>query len=69
MFYTIGKMEYRKKSLHLPILTEQDEDGMFIVSCPNFKACRSYGKTVEEVMENIKDVIEIYLKESIISSI
>ena len=38
----------RQKSLHFPILIEQDEDGVFIVSCPSFKGCHSYGKTVEE---------------------
>ena len=56
-------MDTSKKSLHLPILIEQDEDGMFIVSCPTFKACHSYGKTVEEGMENIKEVIEMCLQE------
>ena len=63
LFDTIGKMDTIKKSLHLPLLIEQDEDGMFIVSCPTFKACHSYGKTVEEGMENIKEVIEMCLQE------
>ena len=62
MFYTTGKMNQSKK-LHLPILIEQDENGVFIVSCPTFKGCHSYGKTVEEGMENIKEVIEMCLQE------
>ena len=53
----------QSKKLRLPILIEQDEDGVFIVSCPTFKGCHSYGKTVEEGMENIKEVIEICLQE------
>lgn len=53
----------QSKKLHLPILIEQDEDGVFIVSCPTFKGCHSYGKTVEEGMENIKEVIEMCLQE------
>jgi predicted RNase H-like HicB family nuclease len=49
-------MESRK--VHFPVLLEQDEDGIFIVSCPSFKGCHSYGKTVEEAMVNIREAIE-----------
>ena len=55
--------EAKKQSYHLPILLEQDEDGVYIISCPSFKACHSYGKTVEEAMNNIREVIEICLEE------
>ena len=48
-------MEQQK--VHFPILLEQDEDGIFIVSCPSFKGCHSYGKTVEEAIANIEEVI------------
>lgn len=41
----------KKETLHLPILVEQDEDNFYIVSCPTFKACHSYGKTIEEVIK------------------
>ena len=51
------------KKAHLPILIEQDEDGFYIVSCPQFKGCRSYGQTVEEAMENIKEAIELCLED------
>jgi len=51
------------KKLHLPIIVEQDEDGYYIVSCPVFKGCHSYGKTINEAMENIKEVIEMCLEE------
>ena len=50
-------------TLHLPILIEQDEDNYFIVSCPVFKACHSYGETIEKALENIKEVIEICIEE------
>nr|WP_256969533.1 type II toxin-antitoxin system HicB family antitoxin [Crenothrix polyspora] len=42
---------------------EQDEDGVFIVSCPLFQACRSYGKTLDEALANIQEVIELCLEE------
>jgi predicted RNase H-like HicB family nuclease len=53
----------KKKSYHLPILLEQDEDGYYIVSCPSFKGCHSYGKTVDEAMVNIREVTSMCLEE------
>jgi predicted RNase H-like HicB family nuclease len=52
-----------KSTYHLPILLEQDEDGIYIVTCPSFKGCHSYGKTVDEAMANIREVIEMCLAE------
>ena len=34
-----------------------------IVSCPLFKGCHSYGETIDEALENIKEVIEMCLEE------
>ena len=59
-FLTFIKM---KNKIHLPILIEQDEDNVFIVSCPKFKGCHSYGTTVEEAMKNIEEVIVMCLEE------
>jgi predicted RNase H-like HicB family nuclease len=57
------------RKLHLPILIEIDEDGLYIVSCPLFKGCHSWGKTVDEAMENIKEVIEMCLEETKIENL
>jgi predicted RNase H-like HicB family nuclease len=51
------------KTLHLPILVEQDEDNYFIVSCPVFKACHSYGATIDEALDNIKEVVDLCIEE------
>ena len=51
------------KTLHLPILVEQDEDNFYIVSCPVFKGCHSYGITIDEALKNIREVIEICVEE------
>ena len=40
---------------------EQDEAGFFVAECPAIKACYTQGKTYEEVLENIKDVIALCL--------
>ena len=53
-----------KSKWHLPIILEQDEDNVYIVSCPVFKACHSQGDTIEEAMENIKEVIEMCIEET-----
>nr|WP_218969824.1 type II toxin-antitoxin system HicB family antitoxin [Thermodesulfatator atlanticus] len=47
----------------MPIIIEQDEDGYYIVSCPVFKGCHSYGKTIDEALKNIREVIELCLEE------
>lgn len=49
--------------IHLPILIEQDEDNIYIVSCPVFKGCHSYGKTVDEALANIREVVEMCIEE------
>lgn len=51
------------KTLHLPIVIEQDEDDFYIVSCPVFKGCHSYGKTIDEALKNIREVIEMCIEE------
>ena len=56
-------MKTKNKILHLPILVEQDEDNVYIVSCPIFKGCHSYGKTVDEALVNIKEIIDMCIDE------
>jgi predicted RNase H-like HicB family nuclease len=48
---------------HFPVIVELDEDGTFIVSCPTFHACHSFGTTLDEAMQNIREVIEICMEE------
>lgn len=51
------------KTYHLPVVVETDEDGIFIVSCPLFKGCHTYGKTIDEALDNLKEVVEICISE------
>ena len=48
------KLRYR-------VRVKQDEDGMFVVECPNLPGCISQGKTRAEALANIRDAIEGYL--------
>ncbi|MCD5384021.1 type II toxin-antitoxin system HicB family antitoxin [candidate division WOR-3 bacterium] len=50
------------EKLHLPIIIEMDEDGYYIVSCPLFRGCHSYGETMDEALENIQEVIEMCME-------
>jgi predicted RNase H-like HicB family nuclease len=44
---------------HFPVIIEQDKNGVYIVECPLFKGCRSYGHTIDEAVANIKEAIEV----------
>ena len=57
------------KTLHLPIIIETDEDGYYIVSCPLFRGCHSYGKTIDKALENVREVIDMCLEETKIKDI
>jgi predicted RNase H-like HicB family nuclease len=57
------------EKLHLPIIIELDEDGYYIVSCPLFKGCHTYGGTIDEALENIKEVIQMCLEETDVKEI
>jgi len=45
------------------VIVEQDEEGRFVAECPAFKACYTQGKTYEEAVARIKDVIVMCLHE------
>jgi predicted RNase H-like HicB family nuclease len=53
----------RQSRYHLPVLIEQDEDGVFIVSVPTLRGCRSYGRTVDEAMKNIAEAAVLCLED------
>lgn len=52
------------KRRHYPIIIEQDADGVFIVTCPVFKGCRSYGFTIDEAIEHITEAIGACMEDS-----
>lgn len=44
------------------ILVEQDEDGVYIASCPALQGCYSQGATYEEAVDNLKDAIKLHIE-------
>lgn len=45
------------------VVIERDEDGCYVGEVPQLKACYSQGKTIEELMDNMREVIELCLEE------
>lgn len=44
------------------VLIEQDEDGIYVAKVPDILGCYTQGKTVEEVMERVKEAVEVCLE-------
>ncbi len=51
------------KNYSLQVIIEQDEDGIFIAECPALQGCYAQGKTYEEAIKNIRDVIAMCIEE------
>jgi predicted RNase H-like HicB family nuclease len=51
------------RKVHFPVLVEKDEDGFFVVECPLLQGCYTQGKTLDEALKNIHEVIELCLEE------
>jgi predicted RNase H-like HicB family nuclease len=52
-----------EKEMHdFTILIEQDEDGIYIASVPDIQGCHTQGKTIPEVLERIKEAIEVCIE-------
>ena len=54
-------MELTKREFY--VIIERDEDGYYVGEVPQLKACYSQGETIDELLVNIKKVIELCLEE------
>ena len=50
-------------SQELYVVIERDEDGFYVGEVPQLRACYSQGRTLDELMANIREVIELCLEE------
>ncbi len=48
--------------MKLRVLLEQDEDGVFVATCPTLPGCISQGETRQAALANIQDAIAGYLE-------
>lgn len=51
------------KTYNLQVIIEQDEDRVFIAECPALQGCYAQGKTFEQAIKNIQDVIMMCIQE------
>ncbi|QTA92966.1 type II toxin-antitoxin system HicB family antitoxin [Desulfonema magnum] len=45
------------------VFIEKDEDGFFVGEVPQLRGCYSQGRTLDELMKNITEVIEMCIEE------
>ena len=50
------------KNLNLTVYIERDEDGVFIGSIPTISSCYAQGKTQEEMLKNLREVLSLCLR-------
>jgi len=55
------------KYLNFSVIIEEDKDGFFAY-CPELQGCYTQGKNYEEAMENIKDAIQLHVKDRLTNS-
>ncbi len=64
----MSKMEYNilevvSMQRIFPVIIENDGMGYFAATCPILEGCYTQGKTMDEAMKNIKEVILLCLEE------
>ena len=52
----------KKKVYNFTVVIEKDEDGFYIASVPALRGCHTQGKTMDELMKNVKEAIELCLE-------
>lgn len=48
--------------MQFTVLIEQDEDGIYIAKVPDIAGCYTQGKTIPEVLERIREAIQVCLE-------
>jgi predicted RNase H-like HicB family nuclease len=62
----MAKVISTKTSFHgrkLPVIVQKGEDGFYVVECPILDGCYTQGKTIDEALKNVREVIELVLEE------
>jgi len=56
-------LKSKNRNSQLPLFVEKDEDGFYVIECPLFEGCYSQGKTLDEALKNIREVIHLVVEE------
>ena len=44
------------------VLIERDEDGYYVATVPELRSCYTQGRSLDELMVNVREVIELCLE-------
>lgn len=44
------------------VVIEKDEDGYYVASVPELPGCHTQAKTLDELMERVKEAVELYIE-------
>jgi len=59
-------MEYNEVAMQnyrFQVIIEQDEDGFYVADVPALQGCHTQGRTFEEAIENIRELIALCVEE------
>jgi predicted RNase H-like HicB family nuclease len=60
---TKARRQAKLHGIQVPVFVEKDEDGFYVVECPLFEGCYSQGRTVDEALRNVREVIDLIAEE------
>ena len=55
--------------MQFTVLIEQDEGGIYIAKVPDIQGCYTQGKTIPEVLERIREAIQVCLEAEEVESL
>ena len=58
-----GPAKTKQRDTQVPVFIEKGEDGFYVVECPLLKGCYSQGRSVDEALRNIREVIDLIAEE------
>ena len=59
-----GKKSTNKpRNKTLPLFVEKDEKGFYVVECPLFEGCYTQGRTLDQALSRIREVILLALED------
>ncbi|MBI2025590.1 type II toxin-antitoxin system HicB family antitoxin [Candidatus Kaiserbacteria bacterium] len=51
------------KIYEFPVVVEKDEKGYFFVYAPSLQGCYTQGRSLEEALKNIREVIQLHVED------
>ena len=65
--FVYGTMYNMKKKIQkiyeFPVVTELDDSGYYFAYVPALQGCYTQGKTLDEALKNIEEVIELHIED------